>query len=124
MDAYRLSLEIHARFKREARPGAVAGDLYDRVIGWVEKAGWADCFMGFGDGRINFVGHGLGIEVDEYPFIAQGAGDDPRGGHDHCLRTQVHPPGSGGWPDLRTPCVVTREGLESLNTATEELVAV
>lgn len=28
--------------------------------------------MGVGERRIRFTGHGLGLELDEYPFIAKG----------------------------------------------------
>ncbi|MCK5096794.1 MAG: M24 family metallopeptidase, partial [Desulfobacteraceae bacterium] len=38
----------------------------------VENAGYKDYFMGAGEPRIKFTGHGIGLEIDEFPFIAQG----------------------------------------------------
>ncbi len=26
--------------------------------------------MGYGEGKVRFVGHGLGLEIDEYPILA------------------------------------------------------
>lgn len=123
LDAYRFSREIHERFKAEARPGSIAGELYDRVMGWVEKAGWTDSFMGFGDSRISFVGHGLGIEVDEYPFIARGQDLVIEEGMIVAFEPKLILPGVG-LAGLENTYVVTREGLESLNTAAEELITV
>ena len=31
--------------------------------------------MGSGEDRIRFIGHGVGVELDEYPFIARGFND-------------------------------------------------
>jgi len=122
-EAYGLSREIHERFKAAAKPGAVAGDLYDAVLKWVERAGWADYFLGFGDARVSFVGHGLGIEVDEYPLVARGQ----RLILEERMIVAFEPKfiiPNVGLAGLENTYVVTSEGLESLNTATEEMVVV
>ena len=39
----------------------------------VEKAddeGLADFFMGHGEGQVKFIGHGIGLEIDEYPVVS------------------------------------------------------
>lgn len=53
-------------------PGAVAGDLYQWSLERAADLGYAANFMGAADDRIRFVGHGIGLELDEYPFLAQG----------------------------------------------------
>jgi Xaa-Pro dipeptidase len=30
----------------------------------------ADYFMGHGEGQVKFIGHGIGLEIDELPIIA------------------------------------------------------
>jgi len=55
-----------------ARPGARTGDLYDRMINRVAEMGHTEYFMGIGERRVRFTGHGVGLELDEFPFIAQG----------------------------------------------------
>jgi Xaa-Pro aminopeptidase len=122
-EAYRFAQEIHRRFSRAAIPGAVTGELYDLVWRWAEEAGWGEWFMGYGSVRVAFIGHGLGIEVDEFPFIAQGQKLALEEGMTFAFEPKFILPGHG-ITGLENTYRVTAEGLESLNTATEELVIV
>lgn len=65
-------LEIQDRVKAEARPGVASGDIYDFMVGLSEEKGCGQWFMGVGDKRIRFTGHGIGLELDEFPFLAKG----------------------------------------------------
>jgi Xaa-Pro dipeptidase len=122
-EAYRFVQEIHHRFREAARPGAITGELYNLVWHWVEKAGWAEWFMGYGPGRVAFIGHGLGIEVDEFPFIAQGQKLALQEGMTFAFEPKFIMPGLG-ITGLENTYLVASDGLESLNVATEELVIV
>ncbi len=122
-DAYGLSMMVHSRFKSEARPGVEAGELYRMVGRWVEAAGWTKWFMGWGETRASFVGHGIGVEVDEYPFIADGQNMLLRQGMTFAFEPKFVIPGTG-IAGLENTYVVTPNGLESLNTAPEELIVV
>ena len=64
-------LEIQEEIKTQAKPGVLTGELYDLMILLAEKKGYAQNFMGVGDRRIRFTGHGLGLELDEFPFTAE-----------------------------------------------------
>lgn len=121
LEAYELVLEIHRRFKVVARPDAVTGRLYDGVMGWVEEAGWGEYFMGHGNTRVSFIAHGLGIEVDELPFVAQGQTLPLAEGMTFAFEPKFIIPGEG-IVGLENTYLVTPSGLESLNTAAEELV--
>jgi Xaa-Pro aminopeptidase len=57
---------------RRMRPGALAGDLYQWSLERAADLGYGEHFMGAAADRIRFVGHGIGLELDEYPFLAQG----------------------------------------------------
>ena len=48
------------------------GGIYDACLALARKLGYADSFMGTPGGQVPFIGHGVGIELDEYPFIAKG----------------------------------------------------
>jgi Xaa-Pro dipeptidase len=121
LNAYRLARDIHEQVRERARPGAITGELYDWVWQWVEKAGWQDFFMGQEATRVKFIGHGLGLEVDEFPFIAQGQKIPLVKGMTFAFEPKFIVPGIG-IAGLENTYLVTETGMESLNTATEELV--
>lgn len=122
-EAYRFVQELHSRFCQRAIPGAVTGELYEQLQQWAEEAGWADYFMGFNDSRVSFVGHGLGLEVDEFPFIAQRQQLALQEGMTFALEPKIIIP-RVGIAGLENTYLVTAAGLESLNTAGEELIIV
>ncbi len=69
-NAHELSVELHQLFVKEAKPGVSCSELYHCLIKKVRSAGLIDYFNGFGEGKAKFIGHGLGLEIDEYPIIA------------------------------------------------------
>lgn len=70
--AHDAMLEIQAEVMELAKPGAITGELYSHMTSLAEKTGYGPHFMGTGERRIRFTGHGVGLELDEYPFIAKG----------------------------------------------------
>lgn len=122
-EAYRFVRSVHDRLRALARPGAVTGELYEAVWQWAQEAGWAQWFMGFTDPRITFVAHGLGVEVDEFPFIAERQKLELQEGMVFAFEPKIIIPGEG-IAGLENTYLVTKGGIESLNTATEELVIV
>jgi len=72
MAAHEAMLDVQALIKREARPGVKSGDIYELAIERTRALGYDKYFMGVGNERVRFVGHGIGSELDEYPFLASG----------------------------------------------------
>jgi Xaa-Pro aminopeptidase len=70
--AHAAMLDVQALIKKEAKPGVKSGDIYELAIERTRTLGYDKYFMGVGDDRIRFVGHGIGSELDEYPFLASG----------------------------------------------------
>jgi len=54
------------------RPGNTCQEVFDRAQKLAQDFGFADYFLGHGPDQVGFVGHGVGLEVDEFPFIARG----------------------------------------------------
>jgi Xaa-Pro aminopeptidase len=121
--AYEFVLSAHARLRDFARPGILTGQVYDTVWKWAEEAGWASWFMGHSDPKVTFVGHGVGLEADEFPFIAKGQTLPLQRGMIFAFEPKVIIPGEG-IAGLENTYHVTDCGIESLNTATEELVII
>jgi Xaa-Pro dipeptidase len=52
------------------RPGAKAGEVFARARAAADRLGYADRFMNTGAAQVSFVGHGVGVELDEIPYLA------------------------------------------------------
>jgi Xaa-Pro dipeptidase len=73
--AYHDMVAIQEHMKRVAIPGASWGGLYDECLQMANDLGYRDQFMGSKGAQVSFIGHGTGVELDEYPFIARGFND-------------------------------------------------
>ncbi len=70
--ALELAIAMEERVESLLRPGAVSGDIYQEAEEMAREAGLDHAFMGTGRDRVRFIGHGVGIELDEYPFLSRG----------------------------------------------------
>ena len=70
-------------------------------------------FMGFGNRRVNFLGHGVGLQVDEPPAIAQGFDEPLAEGMVIALEPKKGVPGFG-MVGVEDTFVVTPEGGRSI----------
>lgn len=73
--AYDDMLKVEEFLKSIARPGIPWGALYEDCYRLAVDLGYKDHFMGASGAQVSFIGHGIGVEVDEYPFIARGFKD-------------------------------------------------
>jgi Xaa-Pro aminopeptidase len=72
--AHQTALEVEERLRMAMVPGRIAGEVYEEMVTWVkENTPYEQNFMGFGPKRVGFVGHGIGLELDELPVIGRGA---------------------------------------------------
>ena len=70
MNAYNSMLEIEKAILNLLKPGIKWSDIYDLSLDMAIKAGYEKEFMGCGFEKVRFVGHGIGLELDEPPFLA------------------------------------------------------
>ena len=68
-DAYDAALEIENAIARELRPGRTGRELFELSEATGEKLGYKDYLGGPPGNKCGFVGHGVGLELDEYPVI-------------------------------------------------------
>ena len=57
------------------KPGAVPSVIYNEILGGLSPT-FLENFMGFGTRKVKFLGHGIGLTIDEMPVIANGF-DEP-----------------------------------------------
>ena len=53
------------------KPGAISADIYEAVTAAVNKD-FQKSFMGVNGRTVPFIGHGVGLNVDEMPVLAKG----------------------------------------------------
>ena len=95
LDAQKVCLEIQACLAEGLRPGAVPSELYGIGMDMAEQAGFSGGFMGMGSNQVRFIGHGIGLAVDETPVIA-GRYDEPlQTGMVMALEPKISIPGIG-----------------------------
>jgi Xaa-Pro dipeptidase len=79
MEAHRLCLEIQDRVASMLKPGAVPSAIYNEIMTSLSPA-FLENFMGFGKRAVKFLGHGIGLTIDEPPVIATGFDEPVREG--------------------------------------------
>lgn len=66
---YECALEIINMVINTGKEGANASDIFKSAYNIVERYKLEDYFMGYGEGKVSFLGHGLGLEINEFPVI-------------------------------------------------------
>jgi len=69
---YDVSVDILQAIERRLQPGTLCEDIYAESLAHAERAGLKEHFMGYGPDQVKFVGHGIGLEIDELPVLARG----------------------------------------------------
>ena len=123
VQAHRAMLELQARIKSMAKPGVASGAIYDFGLDYAKNLGYEKNFMGAGGERIRFVGHGVGLELDEFPFLNAGQTIELQAGMVIALEPKLIFPGKGV-VGIENTHVVTNAGLEQLGSYPDEITVV
>jgi Xaa-Pro dipeptidase len=115
-------LRIELRLKEIARPGVAWGEIYENCYQLAMEMGYQDHFMGSKGAQVSFIGHGIGIEIDEYPFLARGFRDQVLEEFmTFAFEPKVVFPGLGA-VGVENTFWVAESGLKHLTFSSEELV--
>lgn len=68
--AYRAMVQVEEAIINVLRPGVLWYKIYDNVLKLAGELGYEAEFMGLGAEKVRFIGHGVGLELDEPPFLA------------------------------------------------------
>jgi len=70
--AHDFCVEMQAWLSENLKPGAIPSELYRHCVQQAEKQGYAEGFMALEPNKVVFLGHGIGLAIDEYPVLAKG----------------------------------------------------
>ncbi|HYM90995.1 MAG TPA: Xaa-Pro peptidase family protein [bacterium] len=105
------------------RPGTTPQALYRRALELAKEFGVADHFMGHGQLRARYLGHGVGLELDEWPILADGWTQPLEVGQVFCVEPKIVFPGEGA-VGIEDQFAVTADGSERLTRPEQRLFRV
>lgn len=121
--AYACSQDILALLVDKARPGISCAKLYEAAAQKAQQEGLSEFFMGHGEGQVKFIGHGIGLEIDEYPIISPRFEDPLENGMVLALEPKFVFPQTGV-VGLEDDYVMTAEGLKRLTLTDQSLIQI
>lgn len=71
IDIHKRCVEIQNEIAMMLKPGETPSNIYNTIMGKLSDE-FLENFMGYGQRRVKFLGHGIGLLVDELPVIAKG----------------------------------------------------
>ena len=107
-------------FEKEALPGVEASTLYRLACDIVAERGLERYFMGHRQ-HASFIGHGIGIEINELPVIAPRSRALLEEGNVIALEPKFVIPGTGA-VGIENTYLITDDGALSLTNAPEEII--
>lgn len=121
--AFDAAIEIQEAVRKALMPGAICEELYFLAATMAEKAGLGGCFMGMPGEQSRFVGHGVGLELDEMPILAQGVSVPLRAGQVVAVEPKFVFPGKGA-VGIENTFIVTDEGGVRLSELPDDIIFV
>lgn len=121
--AYQVSQQILRHVEQLIRPGVSWEQPYLDALLMAEEAGLADYFMGYGADRVKFLGHGIGLEIDEWPVLAKGFTQPLQEGMVIAIEPKFLFPGKG-IVGVENTYVVQADELSPLTQSSEEIIRI
>lgn len=104
-----------------ARPGTDCTDIFLRALETARKAGLEENFMGHGEGQVAFIGHGLGLEINELPILTARHRRVLEEGMVFAFEPKFVLPGYGA-VGIEIDLIVGAHGLERVTTSSPDIV--
>jgi Xaa-Pro aminopeptidase len=102
------------------RPGAIPSAIHARAVEIAKNHRGGRGFMGWSENRVGFVGHGVGLDLDELPVLAPRFDEPLAAGHVLAIEPKFFLEGIGG-AGVENTYVVTEHGFRNLTPGPEEI---
>jgi Xaa-Pro dipeptidase len=121
--AYRISESILRATEALLKPGIMCDELYLLALEQAAEAGLAEFFMGFGADQVKFLGHGIGLEIDELPVLAKGFKMPLEAGMVIAIEPKFTFPGQGV-VGIENSYLITAQGYMKLTCSREGIISI
>ncbi len=119
--AHAFVLELMSVTTSMLKPGVSCEHIYKSISDIVKNSAYASGFMGSGDSQVRFLGHGVGLELDELPVLASGFDIPLERGMTIAIEPKIFFPGRGG-VGIENTYLITESGYENLTDFPEEII--
>jgi Xaa-Pro aminopeptidase len=123
VDAYKVCQEIHDAVLEKTRPGADCEGIFVETLRLAAKLGYKDSYLGPPGLQTRFIAHGIGLELNELPFIAKGQSYPLEKGMTFAVEPKIVFPGEGS-VGIENTVLVTEDGYEILTPASTTFLQV
>ncbi|GHU70970.1 peptidase M24 [Bacteroidia bacterium] len=118
--AHQTSIEMHEWFRNNVKAGFACSEIYRQSIRMAEATGFSGNFMGIKQ-QAKFVGHGVGIEINELPVLTERSKETLQAGMVFAYEPKFVLPKVGAL-GIENTYLVTNEGLENLTDFPENII--
>lgn len=119
--AYAVSESVIAASEKLMVPGTPCSKLYEAALENCAAAKLTEHFMGFGADQAKFLGHGIGLEIDEWPVLARGFQMPLQVGMVLAVEPKFTFPGQGV-VGIENSYLITEHGARALTRSKAELI--
>ena len=123
VEAHRFVLELNREIETMLKPGTLCSHMYRHALERIKESPYAQGFMGAGDGQVQFLGHGVGLELDELPVLAGGFDIPLQPGMTIAIEPKIIFAGRGG-VGIENTYLVTESGFETVTDFPEEIIRI
>ncbi len=120
-NAFRIATDIQSWISEHLKPGAICEELFSGALKMAEESGLGDHFMGHPGELAKFIGHGVGLELDELPVLAPKFKSPLLAGQTIAVEPKFLFPNRGA-VGIENTFAVTERGGEKLTTLSDEIV--
>lgn len=120
---YDTLLELFDYVTTLLKPGSICEEVYLKTLEKVEKMNYADYFMGVNHDRIRWLGHGVGIEADEFPVLTKKMKLELQAGMTLAVEPKFYSKEFGGL-GIETTFLITENGCEPLINLSNDMIII
>ncbi|MFH0788233.1 MAG: Xaa-Pro peptidase family protein [Pseudomonadota bacterium] len=118
-EAYLAVIRIQESLKLKAQPGIPCEQIYFWALEEAKRSGYKNRFMGQALAQAPYIGHGIGLELDELPIFGKNFNWPLEAGMVFALEPKIILP-EYGLVGIENTYLMTKTGLKPITTAPED----
>jgi Xaa-Pro aminopeptidase len=122
-EAYKWALKVIKVLISKVRPGILAEQVFEIACEITSNSPFSEFFMKHGDRPLKFIGHGVGLQIDEPPVLAENQKEELKENMVIALEPKFHIPGLGVI-GIEDTFLVTKEGLKRITKTPQKWIKI